>query len=207
MKKESHILTADGVNALSLQRNVQTEFTSTITNPVINMKKNLPFLAIAFVGGLLLSGCKNDDNEDTVAPESSTLTGRYIGVTTGSSQHFQGLSMPNVTDTVFVSTSAQNSETFDIRYKSAYWGEATFANVSAQKVNGTWLFGEAAGTIMMPNRNPNGGSTTFNEYPATLTASSIGAQQANGSWQTATFTVNANLGERVGIYTMVFATK
>lgn len=170
------------------------------------MKKNLLLLAIALVGGLLFTGCKNND-DDTSAPESSTLIANYLGATTGNSQHFQGLKMPNVTDTVFVSAAVQNSSNFDIRYKSSYWGEATFADVPAQKVDGKWVFGEAQGTIKMPNRNPNGGGTTYNEYPATLTASAIGPEQANGKWKTATFTVNANLGERAGIYTMVFATE
>lgn len=166
------------------------------------MNKNLFFLAVALAGSLVCSSCKSDDNEDSVPPEHSLLIGTYLGVTTGSSQHFEGLTMPNVTDTVFVTAAARNSSNFDILYVSSYWGEASFSNVSAEKADGKWVFADAEGVIRMPNRNPNRASeVVFNEYPATLTASSVTLQGTRVDDYT--FTVNANLGERAGVYTMV----
>lgn len=169
------------------------------------MKTKFAFLALALVCSLgCLCSCDDDDKPAPV-PEESLLINAYYGLTTGSSAHFAGLVDPDrQTDIVTVAASATNSSNFDIVYDSPYWGKATFTNVKATKVDGAWTFADADGTISMPRRTP-GAEVTYNEYPATLTNSQVAfIQQGKTSTTTSTFTVNANLGERAGIYTLLF---
>ena len=170
------------------------------------MKKTIALLGLILLAtsGFFIS-CDDEDKPAPV-PEESLLINTYYGLTTGSSIHFVGLVDPDrQTDIVTVTASeTTNSSNFDIVYDSPYWGKATFTNVKATKVNGAWTFADAEGTISMPRRTP-GAEVTYNEYPATLTNSLVTfIKQGKTSTTTSTFTVNANLGERAGIYTLLF---
>lgn len=160
--------------------------------------------------GLILMACAAfvvscDDDEPTKVPEESQLINDYQGLTVGSSQHFQGLIDPErQTDIVTVAASTVNSSNFDIVYDSPYWGKATFKNVKATKFANAWTFSDAEGVISMPRRTPGVTEVTYNEYPATLNNSQVVLSTGKGDVTTATFTVNANLGERAGIYTLLF---
>ena len=162
------------------------------------------------LGASFISSC-NDDDDSTPISEESTLIGYYAGFTTGSSTHFQNLKMPNVTDTVIVAASAKNNTNFDITYKSAYWGTALFENVQLVKssnANAWEVKASTEGTIKMPYRNPAATEVTYKDYQATLASGTISSTATKGTnWERAQFTIEANLGERAGIYTLVFDTK
>lgn len=159
--------------------------------------------------GLILLACAafvvSCDDDEPTQPEESQLINTYYGLTTGSSQHFQGLIDPErQTDIVTVTASTVNSSNFDVVYDSPYWGKATFKNVKATKFANAWTFSDAEGVISMPRRTPGVTEVTYNEYPATLTNSQVVLSTGKADVTTATFTVNANLGERAGIYTLLF---
>ena len=165
------------------------------------MNKKLAILSLSMLLCTGFAASCGDKDDPSPIPEESMLIGYYTGTTVGNSIHFEGLSMPNVTDTVFVRAAVKNSLNFDVEYRSSYWGTATFENVSATKVNGVYELAEATGTISMPKRTPGAETVTYNEYPATLTASTIQLLPADsGRGAAYSFTIEANLGERAGIY-------
>lgn len=161
------------------------------------MNKKICFMAMAlFVGSVFVSSC-SDDDDNTPAPEETQLIRNYIGTTMGSSQHFQD--MPSTSsDTVFVSAAKKNSSNFDVVFKSEFWGNASFENVQAKKVNGVFELSDTEGTITMPQRRPGVEEVTYKDYPATLKGSKV--QLQSGKVITFDFIIEANLGERAGIY-------
>ena len=174
------------------------------------MKTKIAFLTLALICSVgFVMSCDDDDNPVPV-PEKSTLIKAYTGTTSGSSAHFQNLKMPNVVDTIYVSASLINSFNFNILYCSSYWGEANFPNVPAEKINGLNAWGfetDIEGVIKMPYRNPSAKEVTYKEYPATLKLGRISSSASKGTaWDRAEFTIEANLGERAGIYTLTFDT-
>jgi len=163
------------------------------------MNKKISLMALALlVGAAFVSSC-TDDDESTPVSEESRLVRFYTGTTMGSSVHFQN--MPSTSsDTVYVRAAKANSSNFDIVFKSDFWGDATFENVSAKKVDGVYQLSDTEGTINMPQRRPGMEEVTYKDYPATLKGSTIRLQDNQVS--AFDFVIEANLGERAGIYVL-----
>lgn len=164
----------------------------------------LLMLAACSISSVFVS-CGDDEEDINIGPEAYKFAGTYLGTTSGSSMHFENLTMPDVIDTVIITVAVANDRNYDIRYKSSYWGEATFENVPINNQNGVdgVMFAEVEGKIIMPKRTPNA-EVTYSEYPATLKLGKIANPITYDQWNDVAFTIDANLGERAGIYTLAF---
>lgn len=170
------------------------------------MNRKITFMALALLLCTgFMSSCKSDD-EPAPVPEESLLIRAYVGTTIGSSQHFQD--MPSTSsDTIYVTAGKANSTKFDIKYQSAFWGNATFETVGFKKVNGIYELDSTTGTFSMPQRTPGATEVKYKDYPATLRNSTIKLLTSDGRQCAFSFTIDVNLGERAGIYTLVLEQK
>lgn len=163
------------------------------------MNRKITFMALALLlGSAFVGSCSNNDEPDPV-PEETLLIRNYTGFAVGNSQHFQNM-LSTTSDTVSISPAKLNSSNFDIIFKSGFWGNAKFENVSFQKVDGVFQLADTKGLISMPQRRPGVEMVTYNDYPATLKGSTIHLSQHRISAYD--FVIEANLGERAGVYTL-----
>lgn len=168
------------------------------------MKKHtirILLMAFALIGTAALFSCDDDDSNDTApVPKELTLLGIYEGKLIGTSKHFEGMVSTTV-DTIIVSVSEKNSTLFDVEVRSGYWGYGTFEAVNIIENNDTFRLDNAEGTFRMPKRTPGETEVTYNDYPATIGENFV---LVNGNKVgNYLYTIDVNLGERAGIYSLV----
>lgn len=168
------------------------------------MKKHIItslLMVLALTGIISFNSCSSSDDGPII--ETKFLTNVYSGNAIGNSQHFQN--MPSTTtDSVIVTPVDEEYLKFNIEFRSGFWGNAIFQNVTVRPIDqGVYQFDATEGTILMPNRGQgaaNDGEVSFKEYPAKLTNSTVILAGTKFS-----FTVEADLGERAGIYAITLS--
>lgn len=132
----------------------------------------------------------------------SPIIRSYAATTLGSSAHFQDLSSTS-TDIITISVNTSDASLYDIEYRSDFWGYVTFTNVEATNDDNIYHFSETSGIISMPTRRPGIEEVAYKDYPAILKQSFVELSQAE--IESFSFTIEADLGETAGIYTLVFS--
>ncbi|MBO4907073.1 MAG: hypothetical protein J5486_08600 [Bacteroidaceae bacterium] len=160
------------------------------------MKKHIISFLFLFMAGFSILSFNSCSEDDGPINEASFIVNTYKGIAIGNSQHFSN--MPSTsTDAIIVESTSEDYSSFSVTFKSEFWGNATFENVKVIREEEGYRFEDTEGVFSMPNRTPNATEVTYKEYPATLSNSTI-ILLGN----VFNFTIDVNLGEHAGIYTI-----
>lgn len=160
------------------------------------MNKKLAFMALSLLlSAGLVGSCGNDEKEDDPTPREEEVEptpqedeptvllpeGTFVGWSEGSNPYAQYI--PSAGDSIVITKA--NQGTYDVAYLSPTHGRGVIQGVNVTKNDTAFLFkkpvsvskneaetafvfSQVPDTIAMPNRNPQGGSATWANYPATL---------------------------------------
>lgn len=149
-------------------------------------KKDFVMMASALLlcCGFAVSCGSDDDPQPNNSEQSTPITlpeGTFSGWTEGSNPY--ATYIPSAPDSIVISKAG--NDRYNVSYVSATHGLGTITNVQMTKndtafvfekpvdvsknVEGTdFVFSQVPDSIIMPNRNPQGGASTWKTYPATL---------------------------------------